>query len=755
MKRKDKKSGVKPKFKLDFKPKPKKTGEETKPWKILKKRTPAETLAYRDVHGDQQLKRQKLGEEQTFTSRHIVCIITGALTAVITWSVYSGFDVRRLQTEADIEASRVIPISEPAPLLPRELKPIQWLNLTLVERDTYIEFGYTHVDLATKVYFTPAEYDIWRDVNNKFDSRTIDNDYFPSIWRYKDGNSFYYAERPSIADAQPEPRDFSIAEYANMRIEPCHDMLVPCLGEEGVCSGRTQQCQSEFEPCLGTPETCHDNPVLCHGEEELSLNWQCYHDKGYFYWDKTYGRYLTVAEFERYNDIKANLEYFIESGEVLRYEGVERAGELTHDWQLYPHIMAYELNVIESETITADAGERFHTPLEFEPVEWANKDLVASNRFSHFRFKYVDRRTGKYYTESEYRVWESVREKMEYREEGYIFWRERSVEHDGFNYYLEPPQHASATQERDAFRAITDIRLMLFNVVPAERFKDWGYPWADTNSISYISEIEYQRWKDVQDRVERGELNVPDEIAQIILRQRYEVTDVIWNAMPVPPQRISPNDSMKHVNGSKIAWAFILGAIMYGILVAVMKRNLAVQNAARTTEDISTHMNDQHIALPEEIQLEYELFADVGAECDPQVSTMISHFALINKGLNKVEMTVRAKEDVYDDDGDIICYKGEALYDADGNLRKELLPMIDEEFGDVLFEVSGNPIEVCKKFDPSKIPYNPDGKNRDKASGNRATWAEVINDTWKLPEYETQRPAGAYLVDTSPVNTMV
>jgi hypothetical protein len=35
------------------------------------------------------------------------------------------------------------------------------------------------------------------------------------------------------------------------------------------------------------------------------------------------------------------------------------------------------------------------------------------------------------------------------------------------------------------------------------------------------------------------------------------------------------------------------------------------------------------------------------------------------------------------------------------------------------------------------------------------TVADVINLDWDFPLYEPQRPAGAYIVDTAPVNTMV
>lgn len=53
------------------------------------------------------------------------------------------------------------------------------------------------------------------------------------------------------------------------------------------------------------------------------------------------------------------------------------------------------------------------------------------------------------------------------------------------------------------------------------------------------------------------------------------------------------------------------------------------------------------------------------------------------------------------------------------------------------------------------IAYNPPGGTvRDKL-GPYPTVADLITADWELPDYEVQRPAGAYLVDTAPVNTMV
>ncbi|MEU7315501.1 type IV secretory system conjugative DNA transfer family protein [Streptomyces sp. NPDC007083] len=206
-----------------------------------------------------------------------------------------------------------------------------------------------------------------------------------------------------------------------------------------------------------------------------------------------------------------------------------------------------------------------------------------------------------------------------------------------------------------------------------------------------------------------------------------------------------------------------------GLLVAIVlgtwfSRRVAAANLMNTTADINQHQNDQHIALPEEVQRNYDWFPDVGAHSSVQVSSMISHMMLKQKDLGTVKLAQRAGQDVFDEDGNPVYYAGEAMDDDEGNPLFTTVPMIDETFGDDLFEASGLPktgrgrTQLRKKFDTTLIPYNPCGTRRDKLgheSDAYATVADLIKHDWTFPEYEVQRPAGAYIVDTAPVNTMV
>ena len=207
----------------------------------------------------------------------------------------------------------------------------------------------------------------------------------------------------------------------------------------------------------------------------------------------------------------------------------------------------------------------------------------------------------------------------------------------------------------------------------------------------------------------------------------------------------------------KVVLSLIVGLLFAGIIYPFMVRNLEAQNLMNDTSDINQYQNDQHIALPEEVQRKFDWFPDVGAHCNVQVSSMISHVALSNKGLKKIPVAQRAKETIYYDDGDVAYEKGQVLLDDDGNVITKQMPLMDEKFMDALFEASGMPDDkrIRKYYDATQIPYNPDGKDRTKQGGKHQTVADMINAGWTFPEYEPQRPAGAYLVDTEPVNTMV
>lgn len=208
------------------------------------------------------------------------------------------------------------------------------------------------------------------------------------------------------------------------------------------------------------------------------------------------------------------------------------------------------------------------------------------------------------------------------------------------------------------------------------------------------------------------------------------------------------------------AWTGFVFLMAWLIANEKMMASWRSKNSMIDSTDINTYENDQHIMLPEEMQRMYDWFPDTGAHSSVQVSSMLSHMMLDKKGLKQVDVTNRHKKDVKEQD-EVIVHKGEIVQDEQGHTKKSRMPIIDEKFGQELFTASLIPVsekEIRKPLDVRRIDYNPvdetgNRKDRDKLPYN--TVADLINKDWEFPEYEVQRPAGAYLVDTAPVNTMV
>ena len=249
------------------------------------------------------------------------------------------------------------------------------------------------------------------------------------------------------------------------------------------------------------------------------------------------------------------------------------------------------------------------------------------------------------------------------------------------------------------------------------------------------------------------------------IKSAAEVPEPQWHKDQVAAEKAKPavkkNDAT--FGGSMLdfaIWKAIVSLLVAlgvaGVLYQVLVRQLEAQNLMKDTSDINQYSGDQHIALPEEIQRKFDWFPNVGAHASPQVSSIISHVMLSNKGLKSVQLSERAGKDVVDEDGEIEIYEGEVITDDAGEIKSKKVSFMDEEFGQALFDASGLPKDknLRKFYDTTKIPYNPDGSNREKI-GKYNTVADMINDDWELPWFEPQRPSGAYLVDTAPVNTMV
>lgn len=671
-----------------------------KNWDKIRNQAPTDTLRNRDVYETQQLDRTKVGQKQSFTSRHIVAIVVGVLTFFTVWALWSIYDITVLdqQSEADVGVATVI--TEQAPTEPRNLADVKWANMLLVEDRTYAKYGYTYMDKKTGIKYTQAEYDIWLDIHRRITAGTC-----PEIlWRTNENGSRTYYERPAMAPAPEKPRDFSDAEYINF---------------------------------------------INFGIVESNN----YADLGYYYYEKYSKKYLTRKEYEiSQTYTNEYIQELLDDGKITR-----REQDALNDKGYHTTVTVYydiNTNVVTPIVPEEAAGTRYYTPIALDDIVWANMQLVKNDSATKLGYTYMDKRTGQFYTDVEYAHWQNIYQNARYSKGEHKFWVDVS-EDDGGYIFTEEPLEINPPSLRERFRDYLVPDLMLMNMIPFDYWSAYGYNYYDYYTLTCFTDIEYQAWLDVQNQVANGELKIPATTQTKIREEEIRVTDVIREHLDPLPVKHSYSEAFGYIYFMKIFVSLGIGFMVYGLLRSLLKKNLDAQNLMNDTSDINQYENDQHIALPEEVQRKFDWFPDVGAHCPVQVSSMISHMMITNKGLNKIKMAKRAEKNIVDDDGDIVYYKGEILRNENGEEMTELLPLIDSTFADELYEASGAPKEIRKYYDTTKIPYNPDGKDRTKQCGTHKTVADAINKTWTFPLYEPQRPAGAYIVDTEPVNTMV
>lgn len=669
-------------------------------WDKIRRQSSSDTLKNRDVFESQQLERTKVGQKQSFTSRHIIAISAGIASALLVWSLWSFYDLSTLDNEAAADANVAVVITEPAPDEPRILADVTWANMLLIEDNTYAKYGYTYMDKRTGVKYTQAEYDIWLNVHQRINSGQCPE----LLVRTNSDGTYTYKERDPMAPALEEPRSFSHADMLNF---------------------------------------------LQRGVEEN--DW--YTDLGYYYKENYKGNYLTKEEYaalEPYRD-DAYINQLISDG-LITAKQIDITQSDGAPWTVWL-FTDVDVDAVEPNVPTEQAGSRYTTPIDLDDMTWANMVLVSDSSASSLGYAYRDTRTGEFYTVVEYEKWSEIYKKAKYGQDGYAYWMD--IGEDGNFTFAETPPDYADSEPRERFLSYLDTDLMKMNFMENTFWEDYGYNYYDSYTLLFYSDVEYELWLDVQNRVANGELFIPEKIQTEIRENNLNVSAVIMEHLDPLPVTHDYSEAFACVGVMKVVCSLAVGFMVYSLLKTLLKRNLDAQNLMNDTSDINQYENDQHIALPEEIQRKFDWFPDVGAHCPVQVSSMISHMMITNKGLKKIDVAKRAPKDIVDEDGDVVYYKGEILKDDDGKPITELLPMVDVDFANALYDASGTPKEIRKSYNTKLIPYNPDGKDRTKQCGTQKTVADAINNTWTFPLYEPQRPAGAYIVDTEPVNTMV
>lgn len=168
--------------------------------------------------------------------------------------------------------------------------------------------------------------------------------------------------------------------------------------------------------------------------------------------------------------------------------------------------------------------------------------------------------------------------------------------------------------------------------------------------------------------------------------------------------------------GTAIVWGGLL-FFFYLFLLDSWK----VENINSDNSDINDYENDAMLQEPEALAYNYDVAPDAFAHYEGDVTAILSHQHFTNKGLKPWK-------------------SGQKVFDM--------------TFSDKLFDSDKIPDDknLRIRYDAKDIAYNP---NKEFGKPEYNTVADVIDNTWDLPDYENGRPGGAYIVDTSPSNSMI
>lgn len=183
----------------------------------------------------------------------------------------------------------------------------------------------------------------------------------------------------------------------------------------------------------------------------------------------------------------------------------------------------------------------------------------------------------------------------------------------------------------------------------------------------------------------------------------------------------------------------LIPAVLMGVLAMISFGKQAAKTVAKLDDSaMQTDVNDAWIWSVGEMIEQYAVIADLGMHStSTAVSSIVGHIYLKNKGLKHINM---AKHDE----------TGSIMYDEDGNVLREKVPLIDNTDIRKTLDMQGLTELDLKSMliDATKYPY-------DKKDGRIRTLADAINEDWYMPDYEFLRPMGAYFVETNSVHTLI
>lgn len=183
----------------------------------------------------------------------------------------------------------------------------------------------------------------------------------------------------------------------------------------------------------------------------------------------------------------------------------------------------------------------------------------------------------------------------------------------------------------------------------------------------------------------------------------------------------------------------VIPALLVATLASVSLGKQAAKRVAKMDDSaMQTDVNDAWIWSVGEMIEQYAVIADLGMHSrTTPVSSIVGHIYLKNKGLKMINMAKHDKT-------------GSIIYDEEGNVVREKVPLIDNENIRMTLDQQG-----LKELDLKDMLIDATKFDYDEKDGRIRSLADAINEDWFMPDYEFLRPMGAYFVETNAIHTLV
>lgn len=221
--------------------------------------------------------------------------------------------------------------------------------------------------------------------------------------------------------------------------------------------------------------------------------------------------------------------------------------------------------------------------------------------------------------------------------------------------------------------------------------------------------------------------------------------------------------------------AAVVAVAAFAGWAATMQVRFGSAYSGDVTDDLlNDNRQDGRVALPSDLDGRYDWFPDAGASVDKEITAILSHSFFTDTGVKRVAQARRAEAT----DAETGVMAGEELYDDDGDLLCDSVPIIDASVADRVFDaygVGGRTEDSLGRRIADSMPDNAVGRTIARAlrSGGDAgavrrlvdpentvcrdgrTLAKTIEQDWEFDPEEPARPAGGYRVTDANVHVAI